>query len=285
MTQILKAKPLIEAEKEKLKLEISKLKNQGITPTMKVILVGSHPPSLIYTRNKKKFCEELGGECEIIHLDEKINELDFLKEVDTISNNNSVHGCFIQLPLHDHLKHIEVDQLICPEKDVDGFHPINIGKLYAGNDPEEFLAPCTPKGVMKLLRHYNIPVKGKNACVIGRSVIVGKPMMLMLDREDATVTLCHKGTKDTKSFSRNADIIVTAVGISDLITKEYIGDNKPVVIDVGINYNKENKLCGDADFEGIKDLTSAITPVPGGVGPLTILSLMHNLVLAAKNSI
>lgn len=285
MTQILKSKPVIEEEKNRLKSEIEMLKSQGVNPSMKVILVGEHAPSVIYTRNKKRFCEELGGECEIIRLPESIDKETFLQEVEKISTDNKVHGCFIQLPLPNQLREVVVDELIPPEKDVDGFHPLNIGKLYNGDDPENFLAPCTPKGVMKLLKHFNIDVNGKNACVIGRSKIVGKPMMLMLNQAGATATMCHKGTRDVTEFSRKADIIVTAVGIPNLITKEYMGDNKPVVIDIGINHDENNKLCGDAAFDEIKDLTSGITPVPGGVGPLTILSLMDNLVIAAKHAI
>ncbi len=282
MTQILKAKPVIEKEKDRLREEIKNLKAAGTTPSMKVFLVGEHPPSVIYTRNKKRFCEELGGECEIIKLPETISEGDFVNEVKKVTTDSNVHGCFIQLPLPKQLQNVQVDTLIPPEKDVDGFHPINLGKLYDDQDPETFLAPCTPKGVMKLLKHYEISVKGKNCCVIGRSKIVGKPMMLMLNQSGGTVTLCHRATKTVTDFSKNAEIIVSAVGIPSLIDKNYIGNNKPVVIDVGINHNSENKLCGDADFEGIKDLCSGITPVPGGVGPLTILTLMDNLVLAAK---
>ncbi len=282
MSQILYSKPVIDKALEELKQKTNELITSGITPCLKVILVGDHPPSVIYTRNKKKFCESFGAQCEIIKLDKNISAEDFKIEVDKITNDENTHGCFVQLPLPAQLKKVRVDELIPPQKDVDGFHAVNVGKIYQGFDERDFLAPCTPKGIMTLLRHYNIDINGKNVTVIGRSQIVGRPMSLMITNHNGTATLCHSKTKDLQSICKNSDIIISAVGKTRFLNSEYIGPNKPIVIDVGMNIDSEKKLCGDADFENIKNQCSAITPVPGGVGPLTILSLAQNLILATK---
>ncbi len=277
MTTILLAKPLIDQKLSQLKKQCQQLKAQGVKPCMKVILVGHHPPSLIYTRNKKKKCEEVGIDCEILHYPEDITADNFTQQVMSITQDPNIHGCFIQLPVPAQLQSLDLAALIPPDKDVDGFHSTNIASLYHHQPENRYLQPCTPKGIINLLKFYNIPVKGKHAVVIGRSAIVGKPMALMLLNQDATVTLCHSRTPDIPQWTRQADLIISAVGKPQFLNRDFIGKNRPVVIDVGINRNTEGKLCGDADFESIKDLCSAITPVPGGVGPLTILSLVENL--------
>jgi methylenetetrahydrofolate dehydrogenase (NADP+)/methenyltetrahydrofolate cyclohydrolase len=280
---ILASAPVIEAKKQKLIEQCLKLKEKKIIPSLKVILVGDNPASLIYTRNKKKFCEEIGAECEIIKLPASLSEKDFISEVKKIADNKLVHGCFVQLPLPTQLSHIDVGQLIPAEKDVDGFHAQNLYELMKGASTKSFLPPCTPKGIMTLLKFYEIPISGKNIVIVGRSMIVGKPLMLLLTQRDATVTLCHSKTKNLTEITKKADIVVTAIGRANFFTKEYFSPGQ-IVIDVGINKDKHDKLCGDVDFENVSPMVAHITPVPGGVGPLTILTLVRNL-LQASNKI
>ena len=192
-----------------------------------------------------------------------------------------VHGCFIQLPLPPQLSSLPVDRLVVPQKDVDGFHPETMSRIYQGGDESKLLAPCTPKGIIKLLRHYGIPMAGKHVTIIGRSHIVGRPLSLMMANHDATVTLCHSKTSDIRKFTTAADIIVSAVGRPSFLDRSFIGGNRPVVIDVGINV-VGGKLQGDVKFTDLQHLCSGITPVPGGVGPMTVLSLAENLVLSAE---
>jgi methylenetetrahydrofolate dehydrogenase (NADP+)/methenyltetrahydrofolate cyclohydrolase len=285
MAELYKSKPVREKHLLQLKDKCLELKEKGVNPSMKVILVGNVPASLIYTRNKKKFCESFGAECEIIHLDENITETDFLNEVEKISSNEKVHGCFIQLPLPKHLQHIEVGDLIPPHKDVDGFNRDNLNALLHGNE-DKALLPCTPKGIITMLDYYGEELQGKNVVVIGRSMIVGKPMMLMMLNKNATATICHSRTTNLAEHTKLADIIVSAVGIAKFLNKEHLRDNKDqVLIDVGMNHDENGKLCGDIDFDDVLDHCKAITPVPGGVGPMTILSLAQNLLQAAENSL
>lgn len=285
MAELYKSKPVREKHLLKLKDKCLELIEKGVNPSMKVILVGNVPASLIYTRNKKKFCESFGAECEIIHLDEQISEQDFLAEVEKVSSNEKVHGCFVQLPLPKHLQHIEVGDLIPPHKDVDGFHRDNLNALLHGNE-EKALLPCTPKGIITMLDHYGEKLEGKNVVVIGRSMIVGKPMMLMMLNKNATATICHSRTTNLSEHTKGADIIVSAVGISKFVNKEHLREaGDQVLIDVGMNHDENGKLCGDIDFDDVLDHCKAITPVPGGVGPMTILSLAQNLLQAAENSL
>jgi len=282
----MKSAPLVEKELESLRKRCESLKSKGVTPSMKVLLVGENKASLIYTRNKKKFCEKFGADCEIINLSEEILESEFLSKVKEISNRNDVHGCFVQLPLPKHLQHIDCGALIKPEKDVDGFHEHNIGELFKGDSNSNALMPCTPQGVVNLIEFYGYDLSGKNVVIIGRSLIVGKPLSLLMLNKNATVTVCHSRTKDLAEHTSRADIIVSAVGRPRFLTSEYLNkDKNQILVDVGINHDSEGKLCGDMDFENIKDKCAAITPVPGGVGPLTILSLAQNLLQAAENSL
>lgn len=284
MTRILYAKPLIEKKLAELKSQCLAIREEyKIVPTLNVILVGQHPPSLIYTKNKKRFCESFGAKCEIIQLNEAIDETSFLTEVAKVTEDSSVHGCLIQLPLPKQLQHINVGLLVPPHKDVDGLHPENIAKLFYGWPTNRFLAPCTPKGILTLLKYYQIDVEGKGVCIIGRSAIVGKPLALLLNNANATVTLCHSHTQNLVDYMKNADIIISAVGKAELIGKEAISPSrKQVFIDVGMNKNEKGLICGDIKFEEVKDSTYAISPVPGGVGPMTILSMAENLLWAAK---
>jgi methylenetetrahydrofolate dehydrogenase (NADP+)/methenyltetrahydrofolate cyclohydrolase len=285
MSTILMAGPVRLREVEILKERTKRLKQKGITPTLKVILVGNFRPSLIYTRSKKKFIEQLGGICEIIHLPEDIQERDFISEIQKISDHKLTQGCFVQLPLPRHLQHIEVGNLIPAHKDVDGFHQKNIYCLFKGQE-EGSLIPCTPKGILTLLEFFNIDLKGKHVVILGRSQIVGRPLALLLLNHHATVTVCHSLTKDLKEVTKRADIIVSAIGKAKFLNRHFLDQNsKPVIIDVGINQDENGKICGDVDFDDVKDFTQAISPVPGGVGPMTILSLAQNLLLATEKGL
>lgn len=282
----MKSAPLVAREIENLKKRCDSLKAKGVTPNMKVLLVGENKASLIYTRNKKRFCEKFGAECEIINLNENIKEDEFLNKVREISNREDVHGCFVQLPLPKHLQHIDCGALIAPEKDVDGFHDHNIGELFKGDPKSNGLMPCTPQGVVNLIEFYGHELSGKNVVIIGRSLIVGKPLSLLMLNKNATVTVCHSRTAHLQEHTKRADIVVSAVGRPRFLTSEYLSkDKNQILVDVGINHDADGKLCGDMDYENIKDLCAGITPVPGGVGPLTILSLAQNLLQAAENSL
>ena len=286
MTTILKASPVVEATLNSLKEKTEDLKNKGVTPYLKVLLVGKDPASVIYTRNKKRFCEKFGAKCDIIELDESISEKELLNEVDGINGDSSVHGLLVQLPLPSHLRHLNIGEYVSPSKDVDGLHSFNIGALAKGSKGESSLLPCTPMGIINLLGHYNLSLEGKNVVVIGRSPIVGKPMTLLGINYNATVTACHSKTQDLKYHTKQADIIIVATGCYGLITKDHIDPKRgTILVDVGMNRDPEGKLSGDALFHEVESLCSAITPVPGGVGPMTILSLAQNLLQATQNSL
>lgn len=284
--QLLESRPVVDKTIDILVSEVANMVAQGVVPSMKVILVGDLAASVIYTRNKKIFCEQVGAKCEIVNLPAEIRGDEFLQEVGKITNDPTVHGCFVQLPLPKQLKHIDVGSLIPPEKDVDGFNSQNISLLFKGDIGHEALLPCTPKGIISLCRYYGISLEGKNIVILGRSSIVGKPLALLFTSHNATVTLCHSKTKNLKEFTKKADIIVVAIGSPKYLTADFLGTEKSqIIIDVGINHDENGKLCGDCDFEALKDKVKAITPVPGGVGPLTILSLVQNLLQATKKSL
>ena len=251
----------------------------GVVPGLAVVIVGEDPASKVYVRNKKKGCEEVGFYSEVHELPEDITQERLMSELESINKNPKIHGILVQLPLPRHLDEKAVIDFIPPEKDVDAFHPVNTGKIMIGN--YDFL-PCTPAGVMKMLEYENIDVTGKNCVVIGRSNIVGKPMAMLLLRENGTVTVCHSRTKNLKEVCKRADILIAAVGKPKMIDASYVKEGA-VVIDVGIHRNENGKLCGDVDFESVEPICSAITPVPGGVGPMTIAMLMNNCVEAGMN--
>ena len=251
----------------------------GFLPGLAVIIVGEDPASQVYVRNKKKDCDEVGFNSEVIALPENTEEKELLALIDTLNKREDIHGILVQLPLPKHLDSEIVIAAIDPEKDVDAFSYVNVGKITVGN--YSFL-PCTPAGVMELLKRYNIEVAGKSCVVVGRSNIVGKPMALLLLHANGTVTVAHSRTQNLADVTRGADILVSAVGKADFITADMIKEGA-VVIDVGMNKNKEGKLTGDVDYESCFAKASAITPVPGGVGPMTRVMLLENTLTAAQN--
>jgi methylenetetrahydrofolate dehydrogenase (NADP+)/methenyltetrahydrofolate cyclohydrolase len=284
MSQLLHSASVRKLITKGLKSECKALKEKNIFPSMKVVLVGSDPASVIYTTSKKKFCEKIGALCEIVTLDEKISEADFLNTINEINSDDSVHGCIIQMPLPKHLSHLDVGRLVKKEKDVDGFHPENLYALLSNNGDQHDFISCTPKGILTLMQESQISVAGKHVVIIGRSMIVGKPLAMLLTNHNATVTLCHSQTENLKDLTKKCDILVSAIGKANFIDESYLSANKnQVIIDVGMNTDTQGQLCGDVHFEKVVDHVSAITPVPGGVGPMTIVSLAQNLLQASKN--
>jgi methylenetetrahydrofolate dehydrogenase (NADP+)/methenyltetrahydrofolate cyclohydrolase len=286
--QILTAKELIDRQIPQLKEECASLKTKGITPFLKVFLVGDSAPSLIYTRNKKRFAEKVGAQCEIVHLPKDTSEEQLLNLLTEAANNRLVHGMIVQLPLPNHLAHLtpQIANFIPPHKDVDGFHPLNLFRLLQGDKGDNHLIPCTPKGVVNLMQFYNIPITGQDIVVIGRSMIVGKPLSQLLENYNATLTLCHLHTRDIRKYTLKADTVIIAAGAPRFFTADYFrSDGTQYVIDIGINKDENDKLCGDVDFDRVAPLVRGITPVPGGIGPMTIFSLIQNLLLAAQKGV
>lgn len=279
MAQLIDGKVISAQIKDELKAEVETLKEKGVVPCLAVIQVGKDPASCVYVNNKKKACAYIGIESLSYELEENISETELLAIVDDLNHNEMVNGILVQLPLPKHINEEAVIQAISPEKDVDGFHPETVGNMCIRS--KGFL-PCTPAGVIQLLKRSNIKIEGKECVVVGRSNIVGKPMAILLLRENGTVTITHSKTEDLKTITRRADILVAAIGKPKFITKDYIKEGA-VVIDVGIHRGVDNKLCGDVDFEDVLDKVSAITPVPGGVGPMTIAMLMNNCVETVRN--
>ena len=267
---------------EKIKEEHNQLKEKyGKQAGLAVVIVGNNPASQVYVRNKMKACENVGFYSENIELDENISEEELLQKIDKLNKNDRINGILVQLPLPLHINELKIIDSISPEKDVDGFHVANIGKMVIG-DETGFLS-CTPYGIMQLLEEYKIEIAGKDAVIIGRSNIVGKPMALMLIQKGATVQVCNSRTKDLRKKLNDADIIIVAAGVPKLLKKEDVKEGA-VVIDVGIN-RVDGKICGDVDYEEVAEKTSYITPVPGGVGPMTIASLIKNTFKSYKNSL
>lgn len=274
MTQIIDGKAISTQIKEELKEKVAKMKAEGVEVTLAVIQVGCDPASSVYVRNKKKACEEIGIRSLAYELEESTTEKELLCLVEELNGRADVNGILVQLPLPKHIEEEKVLNAIHPGKDVDGFHPQNVGALCIG---KAGFVSCTPAGIIQLLKRSGVEIAGKECVVIGRSNIVGKPMALLLLRENGTVTVAHSRTKDLKEVTKRADILVVAVGKPKMITAEYVKDGA-VVIDVGIHRNENNKLCGDVDYDDVAPKCSAITPVPGGVGPMTIAMLMNNCV-------
>ena len=266
----------VKANVKKLTDELKE--THGITPGLAVVIVGDDPASRVYVNNKKKACEAVGFISEEYALPAKTTQEELLSLVDTLNNKESINGILVQLPLPKHLDDKAVIEAISPLKDVDAFHAVNVGKIMLGE--YDFL-PCTPAGVMEMLHSYEIPVEGRECVVIGRSNIVGKPMGMLLLHENGTVTICHSRTKNLAEVCKRADILVAAVGIPRFVKADMVKDGA-VVIDVGMDRDENGKLCGDVDFENVKDKCSYITPVPGGVGPMTIATLMKNTLKACK---
>ncbi|AUS08537.1 bifunctional methylenetetrahydrofolate dehydrogenase/methenyltetrahydrofolate cyclohydrolase FolD [Laceyella sacchari] len=274
---IIDGKTIAKEVRSELKIEVAKLKEKGLIPGLAVVLVGNHPASESYVKGKIRASEEVGINSRLIRRESSISERELLELIETLNADPAIHGILVQLPLPDHINPDKVIATISPAKDVDGFTPVSVGNMVIG---QEALLPCTPHGIMHLLQRSGVPIAGKHAVVVGRSNIVGKPISLLLQRADATVTMCHSRTADLASHTKQADILIAAVGRPEMLTAEHV---KPgaVVIDVGVNRH-EGKLVGDVKFDEVKEIASAITPVPGGVGPMTIAMLMSNTVEAAK---
>lgn len=270
MSLVLSGRKYARFVRASLRDKVSEL--QGPPPGLTVILVGDDPASEVYVGAKEKACTKVGFISNVIRLSSDISEPDLLKLIDGLNSDDSVHGILIQLPLPDHISVDVIASAVVPEKDVDGFHPVNVGRLWRGEDG---LFPCTPTGIVGLLHHHDIPMSGKNALIVGRSNIVGKPMAALLLRENCTVTMAHSRTVNLQEQCREADILIVAVGRAEMIRRDWV---KPgaVVVDVGMNRNSDGKLVGDVDYNDVFEICSAITPVPGGVGPLTIAFLLEN---------
>ncbi len=279
--KLINGKELAKKIREGLKNEVIKLKKRNINPKLAVIMVGHDKASEVYVRNKSKACQEIGIEYEEFLLEATITQKELMDLINNLNERKDVHGILLQSPIPEHLDIREAFNSIDYRKDVDGFNPINVGKLSIG---EDCFISCTPYGVIKMLEEYNIPVEGKRAVIIGRSNIVGKPLLQCLLNKNATVTICHSKTKNIEEITREADILVAALGKPKFV-KENMVKAGAVVIDVGINRNEEGKLVGDVDFENVSKKASYITPVPGGVGPMTIAMLMSNVVKAARKAL
>ena len=276
MAQLIDGKAISAQIKEEVKEKVAALKEQGREVTLAVIQVGADPASSVYVRNKKKACEYIGIRSLAYELPEETPEEELLQLIKELNDRDDVNGILVQLPLPAHMDEDKVIQTISPKKDVDGFHPQSVGALSIG---QPGFVSCTPAGVIQLLKRTGVEIDGKECVIVGRSNIVGKPMALLMLRENATVTVCHSHTKDLKEVTKRADILIVAIGKPKFITKEYVKDGA-VVIDVGIHRGADGKLCGDVDYDDVAPITYAITPVPGGVGPMTIAMLMNNCVEA-----
>ncbi len=274
MAQLIDGKLISQQIKDELKEEVAQFKTEGIDICLAVIQVGSDPASSVYVRNKKKACAYIGVESRSYELPEETSEEELIKLVEELNADESVNGILVQLPVPDHIDEDKIIRTISPDKDVDGFHPVSVGRLWIG---EKGFLSCTPAGIIQLLKRSNISIEGKECVIIGRSNIVGKPMAALLLRENGTVTVAHSRTKDLKEVAKRADILIVAIGKERFITSEYIKEGA-VVIDVGMHRDEANHLCGDVDFADVEPHSSAITPVPGGVGPMTIAMLMNNCV-------
>ncbi len=278
VAKILDGKQIAKDYRQGLQDQVEALKEKGFTPKLSVILVGNDGASQSYVRSKKKAAEKIGMISEIVHLEETATEEEVLNELNRLNNDDSVSGILVQVPLPKQVSEQKILEAINPEKDVDGFHPINIGKLYID---ELTFVPCTPLGIMEILKHADIDLEGKNAVVIGRSHIVGQPVSKLLLQKNASVTILHSRSKDMASYLKDADVIVSAVGKPGLVTKDVVKEGA-VIIDVGNTPDENGKLKGDVDYDAVKEIAGAITPVPGGVGPLTITMVLNNTLLAEK---
>ncbi len=278
MATIIDGKELSKKLKEQMKDRVAQMRQQGIVPKLVVVLVGNNSASEVYVRNKHKACGEVGIESEVIKMPEETTQQELLDVVKGLNEDRTVDGILVQLPLPGQINEKVVLRSILPEKDVDGFHPVNVGLLSIGDD---CYAPATPSGIIAMFKEYGIEIAGKHCVIIGRSNIVGKPMAALLLRHNATVTVCHSKTQNLGELTRQADIVIVATGHRHTLTADMVKEGA-VVIDVGMNRNELGKLCGDVDFDEVKEKSSFITPVPGGVGPMTITELLENTILAAQ---
>lgn len=279
--QIINGKEIAESVRQEISKEVQQLREKNIVPGLAVILVGENQASQTYVRNKEKACEDLGMHSVLIKKPAELSQEELIQSIAELNQDDSIHGILVQLPLPGHIQEKAIIEAISPEKDVDGFHPINIGRMMTGQDA--FL-PCTPYGVMVMLEYIDYDLEGKHVVIVGRSNIVGKPAGQMFLNANATVTYCHSRTKDLAYYTKQADVVVAAVGKRDTITSDHIKEGA-IVIDVGMNRNDEGKLCGDVAFDEVKNKASYITPVPKGVGPMTITMLMKNTVKSAQKAL
>lgn len=275
---LLNGKELAQKLQQEMTQEVTELKEKGLQPGLAVILVGEDPASQVYVRNKERAANNIGMYSVVYRLPETTSEADLIAKIEELNHDDKVHGILVQLPLPKHIDEDLVLDTIDPAKDVDGFHPMNLGNLFAGKPT---MIPCTPAGIMELIKLSGLDLAGKNAVIIGRSNIVGKPMAHLLLQANATVTICHSKTKDLPKVAKQADVLVVAIGRANFVTADFVKEGA-VVIDVGINRDDNNKLTGDVKFDEVAPLTSYITPVPGGVGPMTITMLMRQTIDAAK---
>lgn len=276
--ELLNGKELAQKLQQEMTQEVIALKEKGLQPGLAVILVGEDPASQVYVRNKERAANNIGMYSVVYRLPETTSEADLIAKIEELNQDDKIHGILVQLPLPKHINEDLVLDTIAPEKDVDGFHPMNLGNLFAGKPT---MIPCTPAGIMELIKLSGLDLAGKNAVIIGRSNIVGKPMAHLLLQANATVTICHSKTKDLPKVAKQADVLVVAIGRANFVTADFVKEGA-VVIDVGINRDENNKLTGDVKFDEVAPLTSYITPVPGGVGPMTITMLMRQTIEAAK---
>ena len=272
MAKIIDGKAISAEIKEELKEKVAEYKKQGVEITLAVVKVGNDPASAVYVRNKEKACEYVGITSRTLALPEETTEEELLKVVNDLNEDKAVNGILVQLPLPKHIDESKVLLAIDSNKDVDGFHPVNVGKMVIG---EETVLPCTPAGIIEMLKRTDVEISGKECVVIGRSNIVGKPMSMLMLKENATVTIAHSRTKDLKEVTKRADILIAAIGKAKFVTADYVKEGA-VIIDVGMDRDENGKLCGDVDFDSVSQVASAITPVPGGVGPMTVTMLLVN---------
>ena len=281
MAIIIERKVLAKKIREQLKIKCDEIKEKNIIPKLAVIMVGDNPASKIYVKNKSKACEEVGIQYEEFLLPEDTNQEELLELIQKLNEDKKIHGILLQSPVPENIDIMKAFEKIDYRKDVDGFNPINVGKLATNQD---CFVSCTPYGIIKMFEEYNIDLEGKNVVILGRSNIVGKPLAQCCLQKNATVTICHSKTKNLKDITKNADILVSAIGKEKFVTQDMIKNNS-VIIDVGINRTKEGKVVGDVDFENIKEKASYITPVPGGVGPMTIAMLLNNVIKATQKNL
>lgn len=279
MAELINGKEVAKKVRKELKKEVIELKEKGISPKLAVIMVGNDPGSTVYVRNKSKACEKVGIEFEEFLFEENVLEQDVLELIEKLNSDSTINGILLQSPLPKHIDVNKAFRTISPEKDVDGFNPINVGNLTIGEDA--FIS-CTPYGVIKMFEEYNIELEGKNAVILGRSNIVGKPMIQCMLNKNATVTVCHSRTKNIEEITKNADIVISAIGKPKFVKGNMVKEGA-IVIDVGINRLEDGSIVGDVDFDEVSKKASYITPVPGGVGPMTIAMLLNNVVKATKN--
>lgn len=272
MAKIIDGKAISAEIKEELKEKVAEYKKQGVEITLAVVKVGNDPASAVYVRNKEKACEYVSITSRTLALPEETTEEELLKVVNDLNEDKAVNGILVQLPLPKHIDESKVLLAIDSNKDVDGFHPVNVGKMVIG---EETFLPCTPAGIIEMLKRTDVEISGKECVVIGRSNIVGKPMSMLMLKENATVTIAHSRTKDLKEVTKRADILIAAIGKAKFVTADYVKEGA-VIIDVGMDRDENGKLCGDVDFDSVSQVASAITPVPGGVGPMTVTMLLVN---------